>query len=271
MKKIILLIIFAAFLIANEKDAQLYRPIVSAETYMDYKKMNGHLDNFVAPKIVLICYQNSTIDYLLNEHPDYQLCPSFSSLYLSADGQTGILGGWGMGAPGLSVKMEQLIALGVKQFIAIGTAGSLMDQHPVGAFILCPKALAEDGVAHLYLPKKETSASADEAMLNAWNAFADEKDLPRFHEAAAWSFSAFFRETPHDIKRVTRQGYGVVEMEAATLYAIGQDKGVQTLTLFVVSDTMNLKEWKPQLKDSIVKDHLHQLADWVLDFSATMN
>tara|TARA_A100001015_G_C14695515_1_gene596139 strand:+ start:110 stop:307 length:198 start_codon:yes stop_codon:yes gene_type:complete len=55
-------------------------------------------------------------------------------------------------------------------------------------------------------------------------------------------------------------------MEAATLYAIGKEKGVQTLSLFVISDVINEKGWTPHLREPAVKENLHQLADWALDF-----
>lgn len=198
-------------------------PIVTAEKYMDHKKKNGLLNEFNPPKIVLVCYQQSTLQHLLELNSNMKLSKSFSNLYLIEDGLVGILGGWGMGAPALSVKMEELIALGVKKFIAVGTAGTLMDRHQIGEFIIAQKALAEDGVAHLYL-KGESYAKADERLFFIWNEFSKSHSLPLFHQVGAWSFSAIFRETPADVIRVTKQGYDVVEMETATLYAIGQEK-----------------------------------------------
>ena len=161
-----------------------------------------------------------------------------------------------MGAPALSIKLEELVALGVTKFIAVGTAGSLMDKHAIGEFIMAQKALAEDGVAHLYL-KGKACATADAKLMSIWNEFANRHALPKFHPAGTWSFSAIFRETPDDVIRVTKQGYDVVEMEAATLYAIGQEKGVQTLSLFVISDTLTDKTWTPHIKESKVRNNLH--------------
>jgi hypothetical protein len=40
-------------------------PIVTAEKFIIYKKENGHCGDFQAPKIVLICYQSSTLKYFL--------------------------------------------------------------------------------------------------------------------------------------------------------------------------------------------------------------
>lgn len=243
----------------------LTEPIVTAEKYMEYKKKNGHLNEFTPPRIVLVCYQQSTLQHLLENNPEMKSSNSFSNLYLIEDGHVGILGGWGMGAPALSIKMEELIALGVKRFIAVGTAGTLMDRHQIGEFIIAQKALAEDGVAHLYL-KEENHARADEKLLSNWNEFSKSHSLPNFHQAGAWSFSAIFRETPADIIRVTKQGYDVVEMEAATLYAIGQEKGVQTLSLFVISDALTQETWVPHIKEPKVRNNLHKLSEWALEF-----
>lgn len=243
-------------------------PIVTAKKYLEYKKSNGHFNEFIPPAIVLICYQESTLKYILNNNLSIKQSHSFSNLYLMPEGGIGILGGWGIGAPALSVKMEQLIALGVNKFIAIGIAGTLMNKHDIGEFIIASKALAEDGVAHLYL-NGQNYVEADHNLSSKWNHFSVNQTLPSFHKAGTWSFSAIFRETPADIARVTKQGYDVVEMEAATLYAIGKEKGVQALSLFVISDTLSHDNWVPYLKEPKVINNLHKLSEWALDFCKT--
>ena len=240
-------------------------PIVTAEKYMEYKRQNGHLNQFIPPQVVLICYQQSTLDYLLEHYPEMRVSEDFPTLYYLGDGRVGVLGGWGFGAPALANRMEQLAALGVKKFVAIGTAGTLLDRHSIADFIIAPKALAEDGVAHLYL-NGEPAAHASAEMLSAWQTFAKEHALPEFHSASAWSFSAIFKESPADVHRVTTQGYDVVEMEAATVYAIGTEKNLQTLSLFVISDSITYDTWTPHIKEPAVRDNLHQLAEWAIAF-----
>lgn len=240
-------------------------PIVTAEKYMEYKKKNNHFKEFTPPKIILVCYQQSTLQHFLENKPEMKLSDAFSHLYLIENDQVGILGGWGMGAPALAVKLEELISLGVKKFIAIGTAGTLMDKHQIGEFIIARKALAEDGVAHLYL-SGQPFAFADAKLFTSWNEFSKKHGIPKFYQADSWSFSAIFRETATDVLRVTKEGYDVVEMEAATLYAIGQEKGIQALSLFVISDILTDKTWTPHIKEPLVRNNLHKLADWALEF-----
>ncbi len=244
-------------------------PIVTAQKLLDHKRASGHFDNFQAPETVLVCYQSSTMQYLLKKHPDCKPSKAVTHFYLIDDGRVGVLGDWGVGAPGLAIKMEELVALGAKRFIAVGTAGGLMDAHQIADFVLCPKALAEDGVAHLYLSDNTKIVHADSDLIYEWGYFSKERSLPQFDPGMAWSFSAIFRETLEDVYRVREQGCSVVEMEAATLYAIGKEKGVQTLTLFVISDSITDKDWVPRIKDSKVRNNLHQLADWALEFCLT--
>jgi len=240
--------------------------IVTAKKLLNHKRAYGHLGNFRAPETVLVCYQSSTMQYLLKQHPEFRPSKAVTHFYLSNASQVGILGDWGVGAPGLAIKLEELIALGAKRFIAVGTAGGLMNAHKIADCVLCPKALAEDGVAHLYLPQGQQAAEADPQMRLEWTQFVKERSLPEFHLAMAWSFSAIFRETVADVCRVSEQGCSVVEMEAATLYAISQEKGVQALTLFVISDSITQEDWVPRIKDPAVRENLHQLADWALEF-----
>jgi uridine phosphorylase len=243
-------------------------PIVTAEKLLNHKRAHGHIGDFKAPETVLVCYQSSTMQYLLNKYPEFQPSKAVTHFFVTDDSRVGILGDWGVGAPGLAIKMEELVALGAKRFIAVGTAGGLLNTHQVADFIICPKALAEDGVAHLYLPVGKREVEANAELLIEWESFAKERALPRFNPAMAWSFSALFRETVEAVNRVSKLGCSVVEMEAATLYAIGQEKGVQTLSLFVISDLLTSEDWMPRIKDPAMRNNLHQLADWALEFCA---
>lgn len=245
----------------------MLKSIVTAEKLLEHKRIYGHLGNFRAPETVLVCYQRSTMEYLLKQHPEFQPSKAVTHFYTLNDSQVGILGDWGVGAPGLAIKMEELIALGAKRFIAVGTAGGLMNAHRIADFVICPKALAEDGVAHLYLPAGQKAVDADLQTMQEWLDFAKQRSLPHFRPGMAWSFSAIFRETVADVYRVREQGCSVVEMEAATLYAIGHEKGVSALTLLVISDSITEEAWVPRIKEPAVRDNLHQLADWALEFS----
>ena len=262
MKKLLTTLLLFVFSLKRAQ-AHSNEPLVTAQKFLDHKKSTGHFSQTDVPVTILVCYQQSTLDYLLGKHPEATSSKAVSNLYL-LNTRVAILGGFGVGAPNLAIKMELLIAHGAKRFVAVGTAGALMNAHPIGAFIIAPKALAEDGVAHHYL--SESFAQADPALFQDWSAYAKEKNLPQFQPGSAWSFSAIFKESPAHIHRVKEKGCSLVEMEAATLYAIGQEKKVQTLSLFVISDNLTQDAWDCHIKEKKVRDNLHTLADWALNF-----
>jgi uridine phosphorylase len=59
-----------------------------------------------------------------------------------------VVGGFGIGAPAAATVLEELIALGVREFISIGTAGCLQPQRALGEAIVCTGAIRDEGVSH---------------------------------------------------------------------------------------------------------------------------
>ena len=53
----------------------------------------------------------------------------------------------------------------------------------------------------------------------------------------------------------------------AAFFAIAQEKNVQGLALYVISDSHADRQWNPQLQDSNVKDNLKKVEDLAIEFS----
>ncbi|WP_019504960.1 nucleoside phosphorylase [Pleurocapsa sp. PCC 7319] len=53
----------------------------------------------------------------------------------------------GMGAPSLSIVVNELVQVGIKQFIRIGTCGSIQPTVPVGSIVVSQAALCRQGAA----------------------------------------------------------------------------------------------------------------------------
>ncbi len=81
-------------------------PIVTAEKYMDNKKKNGHFSEFIPPKIILVCYQQSTLQHLLEYN---QKCKHLAHLQSISDGEWSCWNPWRVGewSPALAIKMEE--------------------------------------------------------------------------------------------------------------------------------------------------------------------
>jgi uridine phosphorylase len=66
----------------------------------------------------------------------------------------------GMGAPSLSIVANELVQLGIRQIIRIGTCGSIQDYVPAGSVVISQAALCRQGAANEIAPV-EYPAAAD--------------------------------------------------------------------------------------------------------------
>ncbi|MBE9008424.1 nucleoside phosphorylase [Fortiea sp. LEGE XX443] len=66
----------------------------------------------------------------------------------------------GMGAPSLSIVVNELVQVGIRQIIRIGTCGSIQPHIPVGSIVISSAALCRQGAANEIAPV-EYPASAD--------------------------------------------------------------------------------------------------------------
>lgn len=149
---------------------------------------------------------------------------------------------FGIGAPVASVVLENLIALGVKRFINIGTAGSISTELEIGDLVVCSKALRDEGTSHHYLPAAEY-ANPSEDLKTAVIASLDSHGYA--HNAGpTWTTDAPYRETKSEIIHYRDKGILTVEMEAAALFAIGQFRQVEVAAAFAVSDVADENGWR---------------------------
>lgn len=123
--------------------------------FLAYLRETGGLELSKAPEGIILCYQRRLLNHVMDvEGLNPEELRTYRGLVTlpSTDHRVGVLGGFGIGAPVAAVLLEELIALGTRRFISIGTAGSLQRFCPVGHTIVCERAVRDEGVSHHYLP-----------------------------------------------------------------------------------------------------------------------
>jgi len=135
------------------------------------------------------------------------------------DATVGLVGGFGIGAPVAALILDELIALGVRRFIKIGAAGSLLNDCPFGDVILAEAAIRDEGVSHHYLPAAKFAYPS--SSLTAQFAAALERRGVVYRPGTTWTIDAVFRETVAEANSYQAEGVATVEMEAAALFAVG--------------------------------------------------
>lgn len=164
----------------------------------------------------------------------------------------------GIGAPAAGIILEEYIALGLKQVVGLGLAGALNPGLRPGDVVLCSEALRDEGTSYHYLPANEQVVFANGEWLKIIESIL-QKEGVAYHKGASWTTDAPYRETKEEIMKYSAQGTLTVEMEAAALYAIAKARGVQAVSLFIVSDVLDGEVWQPYFYNKILIENYQKL------------
>jgi uridine phosphorylase len=135
------------------------------------------------------------------------------------DGELLTIQATGMGGPSAAIVVEELIALGARTFIRIGTCGALTDRHELGQIVAVDSALALDGASRALGADGSVRPDPElRAALDAPGALAASVDL-------------FYADAEPN-------GADVVEMECAALFRVAELRGVRAAAVLGVSDLL---------------------------------
>ena len=137
----------------------------------------------------------------------------------------------GMGGPSTAIVVEELIALGARTLVRIGTCGALDPSLALGDLIVAREALAADGTSAALGAGER--ARADESLSRA---LAVASPAP---ESTVVSADLFYDERAGVAAGWRERGAVAVEMEAATLLRLGELRGVRAGCLLAVTDLLD--------------------------------
>jgi uridine phosphorylase len=213
-----------------------------------YLQRVGAIRDYRAPAGVVLCYQRSLYQHVLRTEgltaPDRRGALAGMLPLPRTNGQIGLLGQFGLGAPAAAAALEELAAMGTSAFVSVGTAGSLQPDLAVGDLVLCEAAIRDEGVSHHYLPPARL-ATATPAMSTALAA-ALRQEGATFLAGTSWTIDTPYRETVAEVRRYQAEGVLCVEMEAAALFAVAEVRGLNVASAFVISDSLADLAWNPQ-------------------------
>jgi len=181
----------------------------------------------------------------------------------SGAARVGVVEGFGFGAPGAAIVIEELTALGVRRFVNVGLAGALPNDVDFGDVVLCTAAIRDEGVSHHYVPATRyayPSAGLTDELRQAMLRKGDP-----FTEGMTWTLDAVYRETVEEALAYREEGVVTVEMEAAALFTIAEVRGVEIASLFTISDHLLAdSEWRPAPNKQLLTDGLARILDVAL-------
>ncbi len=164
----------------------------------------------------------------------------------------------GMGCPSAAIVIEELIRLGAKQLIRVGTSGIISRDVKPTELIVAMSSVPKDGTTSMYLNGESyaptSSFEITKALAKAAEAYTKNKDA-NYHVGLIQTEDAFYATTPEDVKRLEEQGILAVEMEAAVLFLLGKLRKVDTGCMLVASNYIGDAEFvSPEALKKAVKD-----------------
>lgn len=158
------------------------------------------------------------------------------------DGEPLTIQSTGMGGPSAAIVLHELIALGVKQAIRVGTCGALDRSLGLGDLVLARNAIAADGTSSLL--SGATRTHAHPRLFERLSASA--------HAASAGTIVSTDLFYEYDADRGAgwlEEGAIAVEMEASALFAVGERAGIEVACMLAVSDTFDAGGVRTRIDD----------------------
>jgi DeoD family purine-nucleoside phosphorylase len=158
------------------------------------------------------------------------------------EGKTVAVQSTGMGCPSAAIVIEELVMLGAKKLLRVGTCGGLQPHHALGDMIVALTSVPQDGTVRTYV-REPHCPTADFELVHAAVHAAKELKQP-IHVGPVVSSDVFYNPDSGQYQRWSERGILGVEMEAAVLFTLGALRRVQAGCLLTVSDIVVEGEFK---------------------------
>ena len=144
----------------------------------------------------------------------------------------------GMGTPSLSIVVEELLRLGAKRLIRVGTCGGIAKGLKTGDLVVATAACPVDGATTTYLHGEPYAPAADFALTRALVDAAAEAGVAARTGLVA-SVDVFYNTDADYAQRWRDRGVLAFEMEASALFYLAARDGVQAACALTVSDVLS--------------------------------
>lgn len=145
--------------------------------------------------------------------------------------------GTGMGLPSTAIYANELIQLGVKRLIRVGTCGSFQAEIEIGDVVLAMSASTDSSMnQHIFGHKDYAPTANFDLLLKAYQ-HAHKLGL-KTRVGNILSSDTFYHQNPDHWKIWAEYGTLGVEMESSALYTLAAKHKIEALTILTVSDSL---------------------------------
>jgi DeoD family purine-nucleoside phosphorylase len=168
----------------------------------------------------------------------------------------------GMGCPTAAIVVEELVQLGVKRMLRVGTCGGLQPDMALGDLIVAVTAVASDQTATKLVNFEPHTPTADWKLVHEAVHAAKELGKP-VRVGPIVSSDLFYNPDEGQYGRWSDRGILAVEMEAAVIFTLGALRKIQAGCLLTVSDVVVEGEFV-RISDEEMKAAVDQMTELAL-------
>jgi 5'-methylthioadenosine phosphorylase/purine-nucleoside phosphorylase len=143
----------------------------------------------------------------------------------------------GMGAPSAGIIFEELIMLGARRLVRVGTCGGLQPATRMADTIIAVSASADDQTPLRYAGMPGFAPTATWQLVETAARLSRESGAT-VHVGPIVTSGIFYDPDKTSFSRWLRLGHLGVEMEAAMMYTIAAVAGIEAVAMMTVSDVL---------------------------------
>ncbi|XOB99242.1 purine-nucleoside phosphorylase [Deinococcota bacterium DY0809b] len=167
----------------------------------------------------------------------------------------------GMGCPSASIVAEELVQLGARVLVRVGTSGAVDPALSAADLLVVQGAVPLDGTTRQYLENRPYAPIPSWPVLRALERAAAASGEP-YHVGLVATEDAFYATGPENARAWNRFGVMAFEMEAAALFLIARMRGVHAGALLTVSNQIGDTEF---VEESLLRRGVHRMIETALE------
>jgi uridine phosphorylase len=173
------------------------------------------------------------------------------------------LGLFWVGAPAVTMTLEEVIACGAAQIFEVGLAGGLQTFLKPGDIVVVTEAIRDEGTSHHYLPPETKVYSSEKPRERLISRLKEKKR--HHHIGPVWTTDAVYRETRGRFLKFKHYGALAVNMETSAIFALAKYRNIDAVSAQVISDVLSESGWSQAFGTEPVVEATKALMNSILE------
>jgi len=229
----------------EHRDLPLFEDDLAERGVVEAHMMHRHPVD--VPRVAVLCFFNELLEQLAGEgrltvkyvlHSEIGRNPVYE--YQTAEGPVAVVHP-GVGAPLAAGFVEEMVAIGVTTFVAVGGAGALVDDLALGHVMVVASALRDEGTSFHYAPPSRI-IDADPMGVRVLESVLAEHAVPYF-VGRTWTTDGLFREARSRVQRRIDENCSMVDMESSAFIAVARYRQLRFAQILYAGDSLAGEEW----------------------------